>query len=140
MGDADPLDRTVDGRDVGRAKPGDRRFVGQTTQRDDLRDRHRERQVGDFRHDGDRARQLLARHVLDRLAEKLDGPGAWREDAGHGPEQRGLAGTVRSDEGEPLARRDRQLGTIDHRPSGIADGQRLGRDRGDRGGDRGHSS
>jgi hypothetical protein len=80
---------------------------GQAAQRHDLLDRHRERQVGELGYDRDRPGELLARHLVDGLAEQVDRAGAGREHPGQCPEQRGLARSVRSDQREPLPGRDR---------------------------------
>ena len=66
--DPDALDRSVDRRDVAAPKPGEGRVVRQPAERDDLDDRHREREVCDFRHDRDRPRERRSPDVLDRVA------------------------------------------------------------------------
>ena len=66
----------VDGVEVGSAKPGQRRLVRQPAERDDLLDRHRERQRRPARgRPRSSGRRLAVDRAQDRLAAQPDRPG-----------------------------------------------------------------
>ena len=132
--DADPFHGGLDGVVVHRARTVERRIVGQTPQGDDLADRHREWHLGELGDDRDRPGDRLAVTAEDRLALQCDAAIARFEDAREEPQQGRLAGAVRPDEGDPLARLERQAGVGHDRPVAMDDGEGVGRQ------DRGHSS
>ena len=90
--------------------PLERRFVRQPPERDDLLDRHRERQLGELGDDRDRrARRALRPTDSSAAPDSRTDPLARRERPGHHAQQGRLAGAVRSDQGDPLAGAERQV-------------------------------
>ena len=108
--------------------------MGQATQRDHLLNGRGERQRRQLRHDGKASRDAETIENRERGAGDLDGSGGRLHEAGDGAEERGLAGAVRPDERDPLARGDVQVGVDQGGPAAIGDGQALGANGG------GHSS
>ena len=106
----------------------------QAPEGDDLADRQRERQLDELGDDGDAPRDGLPVETADRVAVERDATAARFEDAGEDAQERRLAGAVRPDEGDPLARLERQAGIGHDRPVAERDRDRV------RGEDRAHSS
>jgi hypothetical protein len=88
---------------------------------------------------GEAARDLLSlRHVAhprrvlagaERAPEDLDAPGADRDEAQDGAQQRGLAGAVRPHHAEEVPRREREAHVLEHEPPGALDAHALAEDR-----------
>ena len=83
-----------------------------------------DRQVGEhvlgLRHEGQAAvHQAVGRHVGDVLAAEQHTAAAHRHQAGHGLDQRGLAGAVGADDGDDLAGLHRQRGAAHDRQAGL---------------------
>ena len=121
---ADPLHRRLDRVAIGVPQPVERRIVRQPAERDDLVDRHREWELGELGHDGDRPGDRLVVDPADRGAAQKDGPGPRLEDARQDPQERRFPGPVRADEREPLTRVDREVDVVDDPPLAVRDGDR----------------
>ena len=89
-----------------------------------LLDRERREDVAAFRHQREAAADnILEREPRQRLPVKGDGPGSRRDDAGDGREERGLARTIRPDDGDDRAARDVEIDAAHRFDGSVADGE-----------------
>ena len=121
VGEADDVERVVDGGPVGARERAQQPAAGQPAGGDHLP--HRGGHAGGgaraLRHEADpRPRVVLG----ERRAEQPQLARGQRQQAGDGADERGLAGAVRAHQGHELARHDGQVDAAQDRPA--ADGDR----------------
>ena len=119
VADSDPFDGGRDRRSVSGPRTAHRVLVRQATEANELFDPNRERDDHLLRHDRDETGQLRAFEPVKRLSSDPRLAVIRGHEAGRDAKERGLAGPVRADQGDPFAPLDRDVDPGQHGPMAI---------------------